>query len=387
MSVVEQDRVRARRWRAKGVELGQVVARLHEMQAELAELDAQRMEHPHPRNCVLNLVVVLGHHHREEACDKMVAGLAKSHPMRAILLHLHGGSGEGTLDAEITSEAHKLVTGFPVQREQVLLHVRGGAADHLSSLVGPLLVPDVLTYLWWSGKGQLSERTALDVMSFCDVLVVDTQLLEHPVDALLQLAELNEDPDEGIGIGDFRWGRLRPVRDAIGQFFAPEDRHPFLGGIREVDIEMAGSGPGSRVSGALIAGWLAASLGWRLEPVASGRGRDVTEASARIRDGQYVRVRLRSTADDGLTHGELLSVRLSGRAGRRPFAVEVERAAERDHAHMTIDLGGEPLQQHLSMSGLDESDLLVRTLWAGRDDPVFGDALRAARPLLQVLRP
>ena len=47
---------------------------------------------------MLNLVVGLGDKHRAEQCDKLVAKLAASHPLRAILVHLHGGRGAGTLD-------------------------------------------------------------------------------------------------------------------------------------------------------------------------------------------------------------------------------------------------------------------------------------------------
>jgi glucose-6-phosphate dehydrogenase assembly protein OpcA len=384
---LHEDRIRVRRWAAENTDLETVMAHLRELHREVTQHDAETQEHPHPKNCVLNLVVALDEKHMVTACDKLVGHLAASHPLRAILAHLHGGRGEGMLDAEITVEAHKLVTGFPVQREQVLLHVRGEATDHLSSLVEPLLVDDVPTYLWWSGRHRLDEAIVQDAISFSDVLVVDSAKFEHPIDALLQLAELIGQSDPPVGVADFRWGRVRPWRDAIGQFFGPADRRALLPGLQDITAEAAGSGPGARAGAALLAGWAASALGWRFVETAAA-GDDATEAVA-LGDGDHrVRLTLRSVPTDRLHHGELLTVRLAGRRGRHAFALTIERNPDRDnHAHVTIQLdGGEPVRQRLTLPRLGDPDLLVHVLWANQRDPVFYGALRAALPLLEAMR-
>ncbi|HXM59147.1 MAG TPA: glucose-6-phosphate dehydrogenase assembly protein OpcA [Candidatus Dormibacteraeota bacterium] len=387
LTELDPDRVRTARWEARDTDLDTVMAKVRDLHAELGQDDAAAEEHPHPRNCVLNLVVGLGDKHRAEQCDKLVGNLAASHPLRAILVHLHGGAGPGTLDAEITCEAHRLLDGTSVQREQILLHVRGEVTRHLSSLVEPLLVADVPTYLWWSGRGRLDDATVRDVMSFCDVLVVDSAQFEHPVGALLQLAALASDPQADIGVGDFRWGRLRPWRDAIGQFFAPADRQALLGGIGEIDVTSAGTGGDSRVGAALLAGWAAHALGWRFGRV-DPAGADGTDAVLDAGDGQEVRLRVRSVANQRLHHGELLTVRIAGRSGRRAFTLLIERDPEGDgHAHVTIELGNAPpLHQRLTLPRIGDPDLLVHVLWAQVRDPMFYGALLAAMPLLEALR-
>jgi glucose-6-phosphate dehydrogenase assembly protein OpcA len=386
MTSLADDRVRARRWQAADVDLATVVARLHDQQAELARHDVDHEDHPHPRNCVLNLVVTVGDRHRAEACDRLVGSLAASHPLRAILLHLEGGGGPGSLDAEITSEAHQLVSGFPVQREQVLLHVRGDAGQHLASLVEPLLVPDVPTYVWWSGRESLRGARLREAIGFSDVLVVDSERFEHAVEGMLELVALTRDPDAGVGVVDFRWARLKPWRDAIGQFFGPADRRALLRGLREVSAEAGGTGPDSRVSAALLAGWVFGALGWPLAGVTAGDG--VTEAAAEADGGHRARVAIRSVAGDRLHHGELLAVRLTGRSGHRAFALSIEHDPAGDHhAHVTIELdGGEPVRQRLTLPTMGDSDLLVHALWASHRDPVFGRALDGAAPLLEALR-
>jgi glucose-6-phosphate dehydrogenase assembly protein OpcA len=384
---IHEDRVRTRRWEATNTDLGTVMAHLRQLHNDVAQHEMEPHEHPHPKNCVLNLVVAVDDEHRVTECDKLVSTLAASHPLRAILIHLHGGGGPGTLDAEITVEAHQLVHGYPVQREQVLLHVRGEAAHHLSSLVDPLLVDDVPTYLWWSGRHRLEEAIVQDAISFSDVLVLDSAKFQHPIPALLELAGLVADPDAPVGVADFRWGRVRPWRDAIGQFFGPRDRRALLPGLKEVTAEAAGTGPDARAGAALLAGWAASALGWALTGAAAAPD-DATTAVAEAPGGQRVRITLRSVPNDRLHHGELLTVRLTGRHGRRAFTLTIERDPNGDnHADVTIQLdGGQPLRQRLTLPRLGDPDLLVHVLWANQRDPVFHGALRAATPLLEAMR-
>jgi glucose-6-phosphate dehydrogenase assembly protein OpcA len=385
MAPLRQDRVRTLRWAAADVELPEVVEQLSRLESELAEHDTLAGEQPHPRNCALNLVVIVGDRHRAEACDQLVAGLGPSHPLRAILLHLGGrGSGLGTLDAEIVSEAHHLVTGFPIQREQVLLHVRGEAVEHLDSLVEPLLVPDVPTYFWWDGEEPLDGPALREAMRFADVLVVDSTRFDRPAEVLLQLAAVLDRTDVAVGLRDFRWGRLRPWRDAIGQFFAPEPRQRFLRGLREVISESAGTGPASRVGAALLAGWAAASLGWRFTQVRAA-GTEATEAVARTPAGHDVRLTLRSAPESTLQPGDLQAVRIRCEDGGEECRLAIER--EGGHARVSIDMGGAPtVHQRLTLPREGDPDLLVNVLWASRRDPVFERSLVAAKELLEALR-
>jgi len=384
------DRVRARRWKATDVDLGTVMEKLREQEMALREHDAEDQDHPHPRNCVLNLVVGLKDQHRTTACDTMVGKLAAAHPLRAILVRLHADEGPSRLDAEITTEAHQLLHGFPVQREQILLHVRGEAGQHLASLVGPLLVPDVPTYLWWSGREHLDEGKVRDALRFTDVLIVESLHFDRPAAGLLELAELVADPDAPVGVSDFRWARLWPWRDAISQFFAPAGRLALLRGLREVEISAAGTDPDSRAGAALLAGWLANALGWRVRDVREADGGGAaggTQAVAGVEGADPVRLGLRSVANERLDRGDLLSVRLAGRSGRRSYSLVVQRHPEGErHVHVTIEMDdAPPLRQRLPLPEIAESDLLTHALWSGRRDRVFAGALRGARPLLEAL--
>ena len=380
---LDPDRVRTRRWHATNTDLQTVIDQLRRLDRELRQHDVPGQEHPHPRNCVLNLVVTVGDQERAEACDRLVGHLSTMHPMRAIVVHLGSSDGRGTLDATIAAEAHRLFSGFPVQRQQVLLKVRGAAVDHTASLVEALLVPDISTFLWWSGREHLDQEALRDVLDFSDVLVVDSSYLERPVDGLLNLAGLM---GGRVGIADLRWGRMRPWREAMGQFFAPRERRPLLAGLQQMSCEAAGVEPSSRAGAALLAGWASAALGWRFVSTGTA-GESATEGLAQADDGRQVRVTLRSAPSEHVLEGELLAVEMTGQSESGPFGMSIERdRAGGNHAALTITLGAETVRQRLVLPGTEESDLLFHVLWRSRRDQVFESALAGASILLESLR-
>jgi len=389
---LEPDRVRTLHWEAAHTDLQTVINQLVRLGSELRQPDSAE-DHPHPRNSVLNFVVTFRGQQRAAAVDRLLAELSPAHPMRAVLLLLDSGHEGGTLGARVTAQAHRLLNGFPVQREQVLLHVEGLAADHLASIVEPLLVPDIPTFLWWSRRGDLDKRALGEVIQVADALVIDSTQLDRPVEVLLALAALTGASPaapaavEGrIGVKDLRWSRLRPWRDAFAQFFAPADRHRLLAGLLKVTCESAGSSPGSRVGAALLAGWAASALDWRFVSVGAA-GQSATEAVAESGKGPRVVVTLRSIANDHLAEGELLNVRMDGHTEDGPFAISMERdSGGGPHAHLTIALGVDAVRQQLTLPRMGDSELLFDLLWTSRRDLMFEGALAGASTLLESLR-
>jgi glucose-6-phosphate dehydrogenase assembly protein OpcA len=385
---LDPDRVRAAHWAGEGVDIATVIEQLHRLHAELTKQDVAVGEHPHPRNAVLNLIVLMEEPHRRASCTKLVETMAASHPMRALLVHRHGGSEHGVLDAEITTEAHQLVHGFPVQREQVLLHVRGQAAEHVSSLVEPLLISDLPTYFWWTGSERLDESALVDAVRVSDVLIVDSHFFRDPVAPLLELAAFVGQPDLRIGLADFRWTRLRPWREAVAQVFGPAERRPFLAGLREVSVDCAGSSLACRVGGAMLAGWLAAALDWGFVHRASSTGA-LTEANAKAPGGHRVRVALRSATFDGQADGTVVGIRLEGVSEGRSFALTIAREpGAGSYARVHIDAEGsvETVKQRLSLPEPDEPALMMQVVAESRHDPLFRRCLMAAGTLLEALR-
>jgi glucose-6-phosphate dehydrogenase assembly protein OpcA len=386
MSTLSEDRVSTRRWAAENVDVKTVAAEMSRLHTELTHEDMGDDEHPRPRNCVMNLVIAVSDDQREEAAEKVVGAVAAGHPLRAIVLHSSAGEKAG-LDAEITAEAHQLVWGTSVQLEQLTLKVRGDASEHIASLLEPLLIPDVPTYVWWTGTPPLGERGLRDALVVCDVLIVDSSHFSNKVDAFLDLAALADRLGGRMGFVDLQWARQKAWRETLAQFFAPEERRHLLSGLQRVDIACVGEGRANRVSGTLIGGWLMSLLGWRLTPAVSVSSSG-SEAILKGENGQTVQLTLRSATSHDMHHGMLCAVRFDGHSEGNPFAMQMEVRADRsDHAHVLIDMGGEEtLHQRLPLPDLDDAALLLQALSSARRDRVYLRSLEAAAKLVDAFR-
>jgi glucose-6-phosphate dehydrogenase assembly protein OpcA len=386
MSAVGEERVSTRSWTAEGVDLGRVATELSRLHTELTHAQTGQDEHPHPRNCVMNLIVAVSDAEQEEAVDRAVQAVAAGHPLRAIILHRRPADGEG-LDAEITTHAHQLVRGRSVQLEQVTLKVRGQAAEHTASLVDPLLVPDVPTYLWWTGTPPLAEQGLRDALAATDALIVDSTQFENLVQAFLDLAALAERLGGRLGFVDMRWVRQKPWRETLAQFFAPDGRREMLMGLERVVIESVGEGAAGRVGGMLLGGWLMAALDWRLTDATSST-HEGAEVLLRRRDGRMIQLTLRAVEQARLPPGALRSIHFEGHADGKEFATHMEIRPDRsDHAHVRIDIGRvETLHQRLVLPQPTDSELLMNALSAARRDRVYLRSLDAAAKLVDALR-
>src|SRR2546423_8852303 len=212
--------------------------------------------------------------------------------------------------------------GCPTECEIITIHVGGQAADHLAELLDPLLVSGVPTYLWWLGTPPFGKKELLDALRICDGLVVDSARFEEPHRSFHGLSRLLKVAHHRLGLADMQWSRLRPWRETIAQFFTPADRRKFLSGIAEVGVDYAGEGRGNRIAAALITGWIAAALGWKLKRAAAGTGGVVVahyEAGNR-----FIEVDFRPVEKDHLASGEVSAVRIGGASQGTTFRLSVQ---------------------------------------------------------------
>jgi glucose-6-phosphate dehydrogenase assembly protein OpcA len=386
VSAVGRESVRTRSWTGEDVDLGRVRSELSRLHTELGEVGAPDPDHPHPRNSVLNLVIAVSDEEREEEVRQVVQAVAAGHPLRAIVLHRLPADGEG-LDAEISTEAHHLVRGRSVQLESVTLRVRGPAAEHTASLVEPLLVSDVPTYLWWTGTPPLADQGLHDALAASDALIVDSAQFADAVQSFLDLAALAERLGGRLGFVDLEWVRQKPWREALAQFFTPASRREMLAGLERVEIESIGQGAGGRIGGTLLAGWLMSALDWRLTGETRSSGA-AAEALLRSQSGGVVQLTVRAVEQAGLAPGALRAVRFEGHSDGQEFATLIEVRPDRsDHAHVRIDMGGvETLKNRLALPQPTEPDLLLHALSSARRDRVFLRSLDAAAKLVDALR-
>ncbi|HKW72293.1 MAG TPA: glucose-6-phosphate dehydrogenase assembly protein OpcA, partial [Candidatus Dormibacteraeota bacterium] len=259
-------------WHGEDVTVGDVLNALGEIRGQFARAEAGDQEHALPRNCVMTLVAVAANDEDERLAQKTALEIASQHPSQTIVIREEAPLRGHHLDAWITIEVRRPEMYSAVECEIITLHVRGKAADHLDALVDPLLVSGVPTYLWWLGTPPFRRKELLDALRVGDGLVVDSAQFAEPHRSFVGLSRLLKVAHHRLGLADLQWSRLRPWRESIAQFFAPADRHPFLSGISEVGIDYAGEGRGNRIGAAVVTGWIAAALGWKLRRAAAGAG-------------------------------------------------------------------------------------------------------------------
>ena len=387
MTAGAPDRVRTLDWHEPGVTLPEVLAQLTRMAAELAGVDREGPEdaHPHPRNCVMNLVAVVPDAAAARQVQDVGSALSSQHPLRLLCLELEPAHNTARMDAWISTEAHHLPGGQPVQAELVRLRVTGGTAEDADTLVEPLLVPDVPVFLWWLGSPPVGHPGFDSLVRLAGVLIVDSATFERPFLTTLELAEAAAAGGEGLQVADLQWGRLRGWRELLAQLFTPPPRRPFLRGIGGVGIDYAGEGRGNRVPAALLTGWLASRLGWKLTRAVGGAGGTVV---AQYESGGHaVEVQYRSVEAAHLGEGEVAAVRIEAGGGGATLHLELERRGdEPGRVRTRLELGeSAPLEESRPMEARSPAQLLVELASQPRDR-VYAASLESAAELLRALR-
>jgi glucose-6-phosphate dehydrogenase assembly protein OpcA len=180
----------------------------------------------------------------ERAAARVLEGLGARVPSRTILLHPDPGAGADRLDATIAQER------FPDSRrdvcaELIRIWLRGATASSPASVVVPLQLPDLPTFLRWRGRPAFRSREFVQLVGVNDRLIVDS-------------AEWGGRLGPGYGrlagffglaaVSDLAWSRSLGHRAGLAGLWP---------GIRDAGV-LEVRGP--RADAALIAGWLRSRL-------------------------------------------------------------------------------------------------------------------------------
>lgn len=308
------------------------------------------------RLCVLNLVAACVDPGSAELAAQAVGRLGAKHPARAIVLLADPAAPE-QLEADLSLQCSAVDPG-QVCAELVRLVVGGEAAYHLASVVTPLLVPDIKTYLWLVGSPPLAQAFGQDAIAICEGLIVDSGAYDDRTGTLQTLADELESVGDAVSLSDIAWERGRIWRELIAQSFEGERVRAFLRGITRVDVECAGD----RVTAQawLVAGWLASRLGW-------------TGADRR-------RVMAASRQFDAVAGRDLARVALHCSVDEHSALITLERRGMALHSVIDVD-GGISAERTVPVNDLDVVDLVGSLLENDGDDPVYRASLRSAAEL------
>ena len=373
-------------WRGPVESMSQVLAQMRRVRSAVAREEGPALDHIRPRNSVLNLVVVAREWSGAEEAAATIARLAAGHPCRAIFLVDEPESKRTHIEARVAVQARPLAAGMMCEYEQVFLRVEGPTANHIPSLVEPLLEGDLRTVLWWIGSPPIGTRRFAEAADVGEYLLVDSARFERPYEQVVQLVALARGRRPRLWLGDFQWARLQPWRVGLAQFFNPAERRGFLQGIGAVGLDYVGEGRGNRTGVALLAGWLAGALNWKLTRAVGGRG-GVVVAHFEARGGQRVELQTRPVSLEGQAQGDIAAVRIDAVWNSQTLSLVKRRDAERPDCVLTEGtLGGRELPRRLVPLGSADNAVLLAELVAAGKDEVYTGALERAGELLEALR-
>lgn len=387
-------------WSERDTNCAKIAAHLAQLWTSTSEGGPQVTEKglPHARASVLNLLVTVPDAMAADRVVQTLLGLGFRHPSRAIVLVADPSADGSPLDAAVSAHCHPTTaSGEQVCFEEVVLTVRGEAAEHLNGIVAPLLIHDLPTHVWWPGDPPFNDPVFDQLVEVADRLIIDPSDFGDLLLGFRRLGALRR----RSGIGDLSWKRLGWWQELTAQFFdAPRFRR-YLPNLNRLSIRYAlprgtpASPPGqsdsslgvpSAIAQAILyAAWIAVRLGWRrhglIEALTDGHMRLTLEGRHEMVD-----LRIEGVESDAVPAGELVSVRLRayGETGSAEFIID----RNGDEATVASNADGMTAQlRRVRMELPSESELLATTLMTDRHEAVYEAALRAAAVLLAAARP
>lgn len=213
---------------------------------------------------VLNLVVVADREWRGEVLNRLER-LGAYHGSRTILCTIE--ENRTRIDASATvSEDRTAGRRVGVLREMVEIGLGVGHLGRIDTIVDPVVVSELPTVLW-SPHGR--DDAVASLLSVVDAILIDTDdpvNFDGPGAALARAEELLE---SGVQVVDLAWLRTIPWRERLAGSFEDPARLATLGSLRRIYVRY---NPKSVVSAVLLAGWLAARLGWRPDVLQAAPG-------------------------------------------------------------------------------------------------------------------
>lgn len=298
------------------------------------------------RLSVVNIVAACNDPARvAEAIDTVVT-VAERHPARAIVINANR-----VRPAMIESDIALRQSPAGGYVELVTLEVGGEPALHLTSIVQPLLIPDIPVQLWLVGAPPLEQAFRPDAVSLVDRLILDSDEYEDAAGTLRLISgALASYP--ALTLSDMTWERIRTWREAIAHAFNGPAMRPWLGRIIGVDIVSAQVR--AHAQARLLAAWLASLLNW---PHQAGP-----------------EVELREVPVPGCVPGELVHVRIRCANGRHTARVDLRRRAGMLRISLDVDRGVDTATVTLSPPE-PEAMLLARLMAEVEDDDVYRDTV------------
>lgn len=345
---------------------------VEEIERELAKLRLNEDGTLGLRASVLNLMVVTG---EEDAPDvtRAISALADRHPSRVIIL-ISDPEGEDNLDISLTAFC-SVRSGQHICSEQVTVHAEGPPALRLESIAGPLLIPDLPTFLFYPGRFSSEAPEFSRMAALADHVIMDSATAAPDAEDAFREAVLLLDDEKAPPVGDLQWSTLSPWRTLARDMFHSPGRAADLEEIHSIEVLHA---PDGERRALLFAGWISSSLNWTpraSQRQTSGAGSFVFEFES---GEEGCEIHMKVSPSDG---GDLLS-HITLRSESNTFEISRPRGLEEVRVRVTHgdDLAGESAAR---LGSFDTSAMLALELTRRRQDPAYAKSVRRVVEILE----
>jgi glucose-6-phosphate dehydrogenase assembly protein OpcA len=207
---------------------------------------------------VMNLIVYTSDKEAETEISRVLADVAADSPGRMIVLIQDADLPVSALNAWVNALCHPSSGGRKqVCCEQIMIHAGDRDPFQWSSIVLPLIVPDVPVFLWWRDHPDEDVPLLNSVLEVCDRLILDSASSNN----FKTIIDVMNAHGEWLAISDLNWAKMTPWRHAIANFYDHLTCGSRLEEIEQIKIEF--ESPFERAGQAyLLLGWLASSLKW-----------------------------------------------------------------------------------------------------------------------------
>ena len=360
------------------------VARVEKQLAELwAESTAELEDEDKTvfRSRVANLLMFLSNEEALTEVSEWVQSLTAAHPGRVLLVMADRDGKDHDIQVSVTSlcQTDKRTGARRLCGEQIILKAHGKFVVELPSAALPLLVSDLLTFVYWRDLLNPSDEVFRKLLVAADRLVIDSAEFLEPLRELTNINDLfQEDELRSVGVSDLNWERLTLWRALLADFYDVPEYQSSLDTIDSVRVDyvvLETQKDSLAPQALLIVAWLATRLGWTL---ATNSEKSFTFINSNDRT---ISVELNRVAENARKPGRLASIELS--AAQTSFLV----ARSDDNTHILAEARIGPKVKRgrvLPVRNRNLAQLLAREMEILANDRVYQEAVSMAA---QMIRP
>ena len=359
----------------RAISVDQISNELSRLWGDISQQVEERSGQIPLRTSILTLVVVARGRTQVRMAHTTLHELVEQLPSRAIVVEI--GPKGSPLDASVAGHCQYLGTGRAACYEVIELRAPEDRLTAVPSLLSPLELYDVPSFLWWVGDVDFSSADFLRLADTAERIIVDSARFDDALDALASYRRFLRGSDTACTGTDLNWARTTSWRELIAQAFDNPMMLQLMPAIGTISLSFD---PSAEAQALLLVGWLSSRLGWRLQN--ASRDLDTLTLWFRNRWGGEITATLNRQASTGIG---LRAVRIVAATNDASARMTVRRQSE-DLVIVSTESPGMPRQDRVMRDRTPRlSDLIGKELLIHSRDRAFDDALDVVGMAVQAL--